>query len=44
MCIRPKGMKELPKMYLGNNPVKKEKKYIGSLMIDDGSDDDDILR
>ena len=48
MCFRPKGMKDLyfPKIYLNNNVVKivSKEKYLGAFIVDDGSDDEDLVR
>jgi len=48
MCIRPKGFTDLyfPKMYLNGEVVKviNKEKYLGVFIVDDLSDDDDIMR
>jgi len=48
MCIRPKGLTALyfPKVYLNGEVVKvvNKEKYLGAFIVDDLSDDDDIMR
>ena len=48
MCVRPKGLKDLyfPRLYLNGVVVKvvSKEKYLGAFMVDDFSDDDDIMR